>query len=232
MSTGPSSTSVTDQPRGHTGRRRAPRLGSADVIRDAAGALFLRKGYVGTSMDEVASLAGVSKQTVYTHFTDKEQLFTDLVLGNTKRVDSFLDETRALLHDARDPARELHALARRYVTFVIRPEVLQLRRLVISESTRFPELARRYYENVPERMVAALATCLQCYASKGLLRFENPRQAAEHFVWLVLGQPLDRALFLGVATPSARALEQHADAAVDAFLAAYRTALNRASYRR
>ena len=49
------------------------------VILEAATETFLRKGYLGTSMDEIAALAGVSKQTVYKHFADKETLFTEIV---------------------------------------------------------------------------------------------------------------------------------------------------------
>src|SRR2546430_635953 len=84
----------------------------------AATALFLRNGYLGTSMDEIAALAGVSKQTVYTHFADKERLFTELVLGNTERVDEFVDVLTRLLGDSNDVARDLGEAGRRYVRSV------------------------------------------------------------------------------------------------------------------
>src|SRR5690349_17519558 len=111
--------------------RRARRLASAGVIREAATTLFLRSGYLGTSMEEIATLAGVSKQTVYTHFADKERLFTDLILGATDRVDDFLQHVTAVLHDTDDLETDLRQIARRYLAQVLRPEVLQLRRLVI-----------------------------------------------------------------------------------------------------
>src|SRR5579872_1826223 len=81
------------------GRRRPGRLASGPAIREAAAALFLEKGYQGTSMDDIAAAAHISKQTIYTHFADKEELFTDLVLGNTERVDEFV---RDLVQAARD----------------------------------------------------------------------------------------------------------------------------------
>src|SRR5919197_4708710 len=162
-------------------RKRAGRLQSGGAIREAATTLVLRNGYVGTSMDEVAALARVSKQTVYTHFDDKERLFTDLVLGNTERVDEFVEEMTALLETASDAERALGELGRRYLDTVVRPQVLQLRRLVIWEAARFPELARTYYERVPERMVGALAGGLQRLTDRGLLDVDDPQLAAQHF---------------------------------------------------
>src|SRR5262249_16757070 len=132
-----------------TPRRRAGRLASAGPIMEAAASLFLRNGYLGTSMDEIAALARVSKQTVYTHFADKERLFTDLVMRNAELVDEFLDTIAAMLHNTTDVEKDLGALARRYVPYGIRPPTPQLRPLVIGEARRFPQTAPTYYERVP-----------------------------------------------------------------------------------
>lgn len=203
-------------------RKRSGRLQSGGAIREAATTLFLRNGYLGTSMDEVAALARVSKQTVYTHFDDKERLFTDLVLSNTERVDEFIDELPALLGRSSDPEKDLGELGRRYLETVVRPQVLSLRRLVIAEAARFPDLARTYFERVPQRMVGALAEGLRGLAGRGLLHVDDPQLAAQHFVALVLWIPLDRALFVpdAEALPEAE-LEHLAAAGVRVFLAAY-----------
>jgi TetR/AcrR family transcriptional regulator, mexJK operon transcriptional repressor len=203
-------------------KRRAGRLTSAGVILEAATELFLKKGYAGTSMDEIAARAGVSKQTIYTHFADKERLFSDLILRNSSRVDDFVQQVDAILADPDDVEQALRELARRYVAFVIRPEVLQLRRLVIGEAGHFPNLAATYYERVPERVFATFAAQLKRLAAKGVLKIDDPSLAASHLAALILWGPLDRAMFrTEQETPAPAKLNQLADAGVRVFLAAY-----------
>jgi TetR/AcrR family transcriptional repressor of mexJK operon len=197
-------------------RRRAGRLASAGAIREAAAALFLEKGYLGTSMDDIAAAAQVSKQTIYTHFANKQHLFEDLVLGNADRVEQFI----AGLDFGGDAEEGLIRLARQYVTFVARPDVIRLRRLVIAEASRFPELARAYYDRVPARVVAAFAALFKKLTDEGRLHAPDAEVAAQHFVWLTLGVALDRGMFL--SAPATNDLESLADSAVRVFLAAYR----------
>jgi TetR/AcrR family transcriptional repressor of mexJK operon len=189
---------------------------------EAATTLFLRNGYSGTSMDEIAALAGVSKQTVYTHFADKQRLFTDLILGNIEIVDEFVDALTLILQDTNDLEKDLHELARRYITSVIQPRVLQLRRLLIGEASRFPELARKYYERAPERVIATLASQMRQLAERGLLHLDDPLLAAQQFAALILWVPLDKSMFSeGDQRFTAAELERFADAGVRVFLAAY-----------
>lgn len=203
-------------------RRRAARLGSGASIREAATRLFLEKGYQATSMDEVAALAGVSKQTIYTHFTNKEELFTQLVLGNAERVDAFVSELPKIVAGADDLEAGLTELARRYLRFVIRPEVVRLRRLVIGEAGRFPGLAQAYFEAVPERVYAALSELFADLDRTGKLRASDPLLAAHHFAWLLLGWPLDRGMFIvDDEPPEPSELDRLVSEGVRAFLAAY-----------
>jgi len=221
MGTGQSST-MEQSMRSTERARRAPRLASGGAIREAAARLFLEKGYLGTSMDEIAAAARISKQTIYTHFSSKEQLFADLVLGNTERVEEFAADLIRTFRQASDLEDGLRRVARMYAALVIQPEVLQLRRLVLAEVGRFPALARSYYERVPERVYGMLASLFGELADAGRLRVEDPRLAAQHFAWLVLGIPLDRGMFLPADEASAGvAVDDLADAAVRVFLAAY-----------
>ena len=191
------------------------------AIMEAATTLFLRNGYQGSSMDDIATLAAVSKQTVYKHFADKERLFSDITLGITANAEDFTNTVTMMLDGTDDLERDLRELARRYLASVMQPQVLRLRRLVIGEAGRFPELARTYYRRAPERVLAALAACLERLAARGLLRLDDPLLAANHFAFLVLS-PMDKAMFIGVdERPAPGELDRLADAGVRVFLAAY-----------
>jgi TetR/AcrR family transcriptional regulator, mexJK operon transcriptional repressor len=192
------------------------------AILEAGATLFLRHGYRGTSMDEIAATAGVSKQTVYKHFADKESLFSEIVTSTVEEVAKPVHDEVLKLQDSGDPEADLRRLARQLLRMVMQPRILQLRRLVIGEAGRFPELGRTFYEQGPGRTIAALATVFERLADRGVLRPGDPLLEAAHFNWLVMSIPLNRAMLLGEDEPPAAAeLNRYADAGVRAFLAAY-----------
>jgi TetR/AcrR family transcriptional repressor of mexJK operon len=193
------------------------------VVVDAATTLFLRHGYLGTSMDQIAAFAGVSKPTVYKFFADKEQLFTAIVMETLDRAGGpFLAELSRLAETRSGQlADDLRDLARRYLATVTQPAVLQMRRLVIGASHQLPALASAYYERAPEQTLRTLADCFRRLADRGLLRAPDPDQAAAHFAFLVLGRALDKSLFCGDQPFTTEELAAQADAGAAAFLAAY-----------
>lgn len=214
--------STTDRGRADEDTRSARKR---RVITEAATEAFLRNGYLGTSVDEIAAAAGVSKQTVYKHFADKEGLFTEIVLGTIDQVgEPFFSEIGSLEEprSPKDLETDLRELARRLVAIVREPRLLQLRRLVIAEASRFPELGRAYYERGPGRTVHTLASWFQRLAERGHLQLDEAVLAAEHFNWLVLAIPLNRAMLTGVEEVPPADLEHYSDEAVRVFLAAYR----------
>ena len=191
------------------------------VIVDAATALFLRHGYLGTSMDQIAALAAVSKPTVYRFFPDKEQLFTEIVLGTLDRAGDPFRARLSAVTQTDHLAEDLRQLARSYLATVTQPAVLQLRRLVIGASHQLPGLGRAYYDSAPEQTMRALAGCFDQLAGRGLLRLADARTAAAHFAFLVLGRALDKSLFCGDKPFSDAELTAQADAGASAFLAIY-----------
>jgi TetR/AcrR family transcriptional repressor of mexJK operon len=191
------------------------------AILDAATAVFLRHGYLGTSMDEIAAHAHVSKQTVYKHFADKEALFTGIVTATVDEAsDPVYDEVRHL-EDSGDVEADLRDLARRQLRLVMQPRLLALRRVVIAEAGRFPALGRTFYERGAGRTVGALAATFERLAGRGLLDVSDPVLAATHFNWLVMSAPVNEAMLLGRDEPDPAELDRYADGGVRAFLAAY-----------
>ena len=184
--------------------------------------MFLARGYLGTSMDEVAARAGVSKQTVYKHFAGKERLFAEIVSATVDEVSEAVYEEALRLDDSGDLDADLRDLARRQIGAVMQPRLLQLRRLVIGEAGRFPELGRIFYERGPGRTVAALGTAFERLAERGALRLDDPALAAHHFNWLVMSIPLNEAMLLGTDEPPSPAdVDRYAAAGVRVFLAGY-----------
>lgn len=216
------------QPRRPREGRTSARAASLDrsaqkrhAVMLASTQLFLEQGYDGTSMDNIASLAGVSKPTVYNHFPDKESLFVAIVLDT---LDGTGDPFRARLAElarTENLAQDLEGIARWYISTVLSPEVLRLRRLVIGEAGRRPQLAETYYERSVERTLTALAACFERLAHRGLLEIKDPQVAAGHFAFLVLGRMLDRALFSPLATFPEETINGQARTGVNAFLRAY-----------
>ena len=188
----------------------------------AATEAFLRSGYLGTSMDEIAALAGVSKQTVYKQFADKERLFTEIVLGTIDQVGEPFWAGIDVLENTENLETDLRKVAGQLITIVSDPQLLQLRRLVIGEAGRFPELGRSYYERGPARSIERLASQFQVLVERGLLELDDPQLAAQHFNWLVLSIPLNQAMFSVDLDFSPAELDRYADEAVRIFLAAYR----------
>jgi TetR/AcrR family transcriptional repressor of mexJK operon len=201
---------------GRTERKRAAILGAATEV-------FLRNGYLGTSMDEIAALAAVSKQTVYKHFADKESLFSEIVVNTVNEISDPNHEAVLALSDAIDVEAELRGFAHRQIERVMQPRLLQLRRLVIGESSRFPELGRLFYQRGAGRTIAALARAFEALAARGELELDDPEVAASQFNWLIMSMPVNQAMLLGEDEPATPAqLDRYLDAGVKTFLRAYR----------
>lgn len=206
---------MTDSTLGRSERKR-------QTILSAGRVLFLSNGYRGTSVDQIAASAEVSKQTVYKHFGDKQELLQAIVndaLDAT--VTSFLPRI-ADVAETTDLATDLAALAADYLRAVLQEPVVQLRRLVIGEANRVPALAQLYYEQAPTRTLTAFADCFARLHDRGLLDAPEPALAAEHFAFLIVGRCIDQALFCGgPAVLHAIDVECHVRGGVDVFLTGY-----------
>lgn len=208
-----------ETPLGRTARKRQA------ILREAT-ALFLRNGFHGTSMDEVATAAGVSKQTVYKQFVDKGRLFREIVDGVTRNSDVIVTGiTEAFGATTATDLAELEAIlakvARVYLDGVLQPRVLALRRLIVAEAEQFPDLAETYYHQAPSRGIRVIASCLAPYVDAALLTVGDLRTAAAQFAYLALAPAQDRALFIPSKLAGTRERARLAKAAAHAFVAAY-----------
>ncbi|WP_205875587.1 TetR/AcrR family transcriptional regulator [Mycobacterium camsae] len=204
------------EPVGRSARKRL-------TILSAGRELFLGNGYQGTSVDAIAASAAVSKQTVYKHFGDKHQLLMAIVTDALDTTVSAFVERASTLAETTDLERDLTAFAADYLRAVLQEHVVQLRRLVVGEANRLPDLAALYYERAPGRMFSALADCFSRLDQRGLLEVPEPATAAEHFAFLVVGRCIDRALFSGgPQVESDIDVDHRARSGVRVFLAGYR----------
>lgn len=216
-------------------RRRAarrvagPRADDPRVVRsraavvDAARTLFLRQGYVGTTMEEIAALAGLTKRTLYNNYSDKQALFTQIVVDVIAYAEEFagrLREEFTVGITAANLRARLDDLGRRLALGIVRPEVVALRRLLIGEARGFPALAAEYFDRAPGQVLEALASGFEHLERVGLLRVVDARRAAAQFAYLVAGEPLDHAVLVGT-TPPREQIIACAREGVQTFLARY-----------
>ena len=152
----------------------------AEVILDGAMQEFLTHGYAGTSMDRVATAAGVSKATVYSHFQDKERLFTAL-------IERLVREKCWTIFNPQDPQSlqgEPKIILRRLAIMMLDTvssdqQLLTFKRLIVGESGRFPELAKSFIQNLDKPVIEALS---QYLASRCELNLPDPEAVARVFI--------------------------------------------------
>jgi hypothetical protein len=101
--------------------------------------------------------------------------------------------------------------------------VQRIRRLIIAEAARFPDLGKAYWEGGFDRVLGTLAKCLARLTERGLLKVEDPMLAANHFAGLLLWIPSNKVMFYGRGDAvSAEELAASTEAGAATFLAAYK----------
>ena len=151
------------------------------AILDGAMQVFLEQGYAGTTMDKVASAAGVSKPTVYNHFQDKEALFNALM----EKLVIEKEWARCPLDLQNFSSEPPNIVLKRIANEVLdncnsSSEQITFVRLVIGESGRFPELSRSFVANMDKSILGALT---EYFAS---LNVPTPDVAARMFMGTIV----------------------------------------------
>jgi TetR/AcrR family transcriptional repressor of mexJK operon len=187
------------------------------LVLDAAAALFMAHGYGAVSMDAVARAAGVSKATLYAHFSSKDQLFATII-GDACQQKIALGEL--LPAEATDIRAALLTFGGRLLRFFLEDRALAIHRVVIGESTRFPELGRAFYDNGPAALFRTFGTWLAEQTKAGRLAVADPIMAAEQFVGMLRTSLFLRAS-LGLTPPTDAEIDATVEAAVTTILKAF-----------
>lgn len=185
-------------------------------IMQAAIELFTRNGFDGTSVDDVASAAGVSKQTVYSHYGSKENLF-GLAISTRCRQSGIDPEDLDL---SEPPELALPKIARQFMSLVTSPEATRVHAVCTGSSETHPELGRLFFNYGPRQAVAALEHYLRAQQAAGRLRMDDPSHAAWQLLSMLKAEAQLRIQFR-LAPLSQRDSDAYTDSCVAMFLRAY-----------
>ena len=205
---------VAAQPR--RGRPRDPER--VRRIMEAAHSHFNAHGLERASVDAIAADAGVSKMTIYSHFASKEGLFEAVIRDRTDRVMGGVAGLEAL--DPTQPQKALRAVGEQFLALAREEGVLGQFRLIYGAAAVQREACLGFYRQGPARLIDDLAAYLRRADAAGTLNIRDPRQAADLFLSMFLGDGHIRGLMM-LDMPAARENTALLREAVRVFMAAY-----------
>jgi AcrR family transcriptional regulator len=177
-------------------------------VTDAAVELFLANGFDQTSMDAIAARAGVSKTTVYAHYSDKVALFKAVVERSGQSLAVQMDGSR--LREEQDPQTRLKEIVLIVLEATTAPEFRAFLRVMISESTRRPDLAFAAETAGLVDVIGLIASILEDEARQHGYELTDARMFATVLLRMAVSGPqLDSLLFAGFR-PSHALLDAHA----------------------
>jgi TetR/AcrR family transcriptional repressor of mexJK operon len=191
------------------------------AILAAAQRLFVSRGYEATSMDAVAAAAGVSKLTVYNHFSDKETLFRSAVNAVAEQY---------LPHDLFEPQAEgdgeiearLRTIAQRYYAMTTSTEAEAVHRMLAADMRTSQQLGPAFYEAGPRRVLDDLTALLERAVAASELAIEDCACAAKHLLMLLKGEMFNRLVWSRTMGEARDGGARHVDSVLRFFLRAYR----------
>lgn len=206
------------QPQKSSGRTRTRSEEKRAQIMDAAADLFTEQGFSSTSMDKIAERAGVSKQTVYSHFGSKEGVFVASI-----EAKCILNSLSSEFFQQKAPtAHMLLELARHFNELLISDEATRIIRLCFSSAETHPEVSELFYSAGIENLHHLLSDFLAQRAASGELDIPNTDAAANQFLFMINSDEAFRA-HLGLK-PKLNSQEQddYLKSSVRFFLKGYR----------
>lgn len=203
----------TDNPQDST---RPSTLSKQRRVLDAAARSFFEHGFAGSSIEQIAADAGVSKVTIYSHFGDKRGLFGASIEDECSRMRGHLAIRPIPDGSLRD---RLTAIGEAMVAFLSRPKMVQFERRIAAETEFDPAVGAAFLASGPHGMKKALAALLAAMDEAGEVRVPDPDLAAEQFASMCKGMG-DIERRFGMPADPGRDAERIAGA-VDVFCRAY-----------
>ena len=188
-------------------------------ILQAAKAIFLKSGYHGTSMNQIAQEAGVTKLTVYNHFQDKVNLF---ICAITETCEETLCTKQFDLDTSADFYQTLFIVCSRALQIIYSPEALKLDHVLLELAAEQNPLALQFFEASHTRMENQLAEFFQKAAQLGFIQANDPLYQTELLLTLLLGVRHHKVLLGIITVPNAQELNQIIRDALDLFFLKYR----------
>ena len=188
-----------------------------DAILQAATRLFLKYGYLATTMDAVAEKARVTKQTVYAYYASKDELFKQMLITLCNRYGQ--EQPHILGQEPFEAQLLRQGMA--ILNLITHPDVMAATRLVIAESERHPKLAKLYYESGTQRLVQMIAMFLDEYNRRGEIDIPNTLSAASYLLAMLKGTYYVRMILRVKPEPTEAMKADHVRETVRIFLTIY-----------
>ena len=179
--------------------------------------LFTEQGYSSTSMDLIAKNANVSKQTVYSHFGNKDELFAASI---KQKCDSY-QMTEFSVSNTSEPAEILLILAQRFLAMLTSKEALAIHKICAYESRSYPQLSELFYKEGPERLTDEVAKLMAEFNHKQQLKIPDPKFAALQFLNMAKGECWMRIEFNTKKQVSAAEVDSYLKSSIAMFIKGY-----------
>ncbi|MDE1996260.1 MAG: TetR/AcrR family transcriptional regulator [Rhizobiaceae bacterium] len=185
------------------------------VIIEAADVQFRENGYASASINAIAQAAGVSTKTLYRLFPTKADLFGSIATDRIGRFYMALDQSTLATMDLR---QGLERLLIAYGMLTLSDETIDIIRLVVGESDRFPEIATSFYETAIVGSNAAMERWLVRQMDKGLIKLEDPHMASGMLRGMMTMEPQRAAMLRQLPAPTIEEIHRRAKICADIFL--------------
>ncbi len=187
-------------------------------ILEAAKALFLKSGYHGSSMNQIAKAAGVTKLTVYNHFQDKENLF---ICAIEKTCEASIQAQPFTLSADSDFKRAFFQACELALGLIYLPEAIKLEHLLVELTVEKSPLAARFYHASHQRMRLLWEDFFRQAIEFGFIQADAVEQQTSLILSLLLGVRHHEVLLELCPAPNAAEIEKIIKDSMNLFLLKY-----------